>query len=89
MFERNEYPFLAFLIAFSLLSYCNSLESVDFDTRTTGVGFSVYVKRTPKNGGAIPGWKTYSLADVKTMLEVISVKFSRITTFGVGADNGT
>lgn len=89
MLERNKYLLAAFIIIVSFLNFCKSSESIDFDTSTTGVGFSVYVKRKPKDGGAIPDWKTYSLSDVKTMLEVISGKFSRITTYGVGADNGT
>lgn len=58
-----------------------------FDQKYTGVVYSAYVKRA-EDGKEIPDWKTYSLNDIKTMLEVVATRFSNVATYGVGADNG-
>ncbi len=88
MKETNKLPFFGCLVTLSLI--LNSCEptnvSIDFDRRKTGIAFSAYVKGL--ENGVIPWWDTYSLENVKTMLEVISGKFSRVVTFGVGSNNG-
>ncbi|CAL8118435.1 unnamed protein product [Orchesella dallaii] len=63
-----------------------STSCVEFDRELTGVAYSAFVHRS-ENGQPIPGWDTLTLQNIKTMLEVISTKFTRVATYGVGAKN--
>ncbi|CAL8118441.1 unnamed protein product [Orchesella dallaii] len=58
---------------------------VDFNRERTGVVYSPFVYRN--EDGFIPARDTYTTKNIKTMLEVISTKFSMISTDGVGAKN--
>lgn len=85
-------PILEAVIVSLILTQCIFCSAIEFNRRTTGAAFSAYVKKFVKNSttgtNEIPGWKTYSLEDIKTMLQVINTKFSKVATFGSGADNG-
>lgn len=86
---RNSAFVAATLSLFLLHNLCIAVE---FDRKTTGVVFSVYVKNVEGNAATgesvIPDWKSYSFDDVIRMMEVIHTRFSKVLTFGAGADNG-
>ncbi|CAL8118437.1 unnamed protein product [Orchesella dallaii] len=63
-----------------------SIICVEFNREFTGVVYEAFVHRS-ENGQLIPSWETYTLQNLKTMLEVISTKFTRVATYGVGAKN--
>lgn len=78
----------SFLIAIS--SFFVLSQSKEFHRKNTGVVFSAYVK-TLENGTRpwyLEETNSYSLNDVITMMAVIAGRFSKVSTYGVGAKDG-
>jgi hypothetical protein len=67
-----------------LISSSRSQQNVVFNRSYLGVGIYPYVKNW--EGENIGGWNSYAVNDIKIMLNLISTKFTKVLTFGMGVD---
>lgn len=61
------------------------IQGYEFSKDHFGVSFSPYAKNF-EGDGRTPVWSSYSMEDVRTMIKVVSTRFSRIATYSAGAN---
>ena len=70
------------LLIIILIQTSKSQKDVNFDRSLVGGVLYPYVKNW--EGEKIPGRNSYSVSDIRKMLNLIAQRFSKITTFGMG-----
>lgn len=72
---------------FYILQSAQCQDGVTFDRKHFGVTFQAKIKGS-ENGDEVPGPETYTFENVKTMLRVVSTKFSEVLVEEFQPENG-